>query len=110
MKNGYFGALMFQEIEFFEHLRYNFKTSWPPTILIFKIEFIAKNTPISTIKTRSKVLWSFENHHKNRHNNLPQKWVTKIHHKKLSQKRRPLISVHRSSARLQADAELKICL
>ena len=27
LKNGHFGALIFQEIEFFEHLKYNFKTS-----------------------------------------------------------------------------------
>ena len=26
LKNGYFGALIFQEIKFFEHLKYNFKT------------------------------------------------------------------------------------
>ena len=30
LKNWYFGALIFQEIEFFDHLKYNFKTSWPP--------------------------------------------------------------------------------
>ena len=34
MKNGYFGALIFQEIEFFEHLKYNFKTSWPQKITL----------------------------------------------------------------------------
>jgi hypothetical protein len=27
LKNGYFGALIFQDIAFFEHLKYNFKTS-----------------------------------------------------------------------------------
>ena len=27
LKNGSFGALIFQEIEFSEHLKYNFKTS-----------------------------------------------------------------------------------
>ena len=27
LDNGYFGALIFQEIAFFEHLKYNFKTS-----------------------------------------------------------------------------------
>jgi hypothetical protein len=27
LKNGYFGALIFHEIEIFEHLKYNFKTS-----------------------------------------------------------------------------------
>ena len=27
LKNGYFGDLIFQEIEFFEHVKYNFKTS-----------------------------------------------------------------------------------
>ena len=47
MKNGYFGALIFQEIEFFEHLKYNFKTSWPPKNSIL---FTAKITLISMIK------------------------------------------------------------
>ena len=32
----YIGALIFQEIEFFEHLKYNFKTSWPQKISICK--------------------------------------------------------------------------
>ena len=50
LKNGYFGALIFQEIEFFEHLKYNFKTSWPPKISIFKEKFTAKMTLISMIK------------------------------------------------------------
>ena len=50
MKNGYFGALIFQEIDFFEHLKYNFKTSWPPKILIFIKDFTAKITLISMIK------------------------------------------------------------
>ena len=27
---GYFGALKFQELEFFDHSKYNLKTSWPP--------------------------------------------------------------------------------
>jgi hypothetical protein len=50
LKNGYFGALIFQEIEFFEHLKYNSKTSWPQRISIFKILFTAKITLISMIK------------------------------------------------------------
>ena len=50
MKNGYFGALIFQEIEFFEHLKYNFRTSWPPKISIFKKKLTQKNTLISIIK------------------------------------------------------------
>ena len=45
-----FGALIFQEIEFFEHLKYNFKTSWPEEISIFKILFTTKITLISMIK------------------------------------------------------------
>ena len=48
MKNGYFGALLFQEIEFFEHLKYNFKTSWPQKISILK-KNSAKITLISMI-------------------------------------------------------------
>ena len=47
---GYFGALIFQEIEFFEHLTYNFKTSWPQTISIFKISFTVKIILISMIR------------------------------------------------------------
>ena len=50
LKNGYFGALIFQEIEFFEHLKYNFKTSWPQKISIFKKHFTAKITLILMIK------------------------------------------------------------
>ena len=34
LKNGYFGDIIFQEIEFFEHLKCNFKTLWPPKISI----------------------------------------------------------------------------
>ena len=50
LRNRYFGALIFQEIEFFEHLKYNFKTSWPQKISIFKKLFTAKITLISMIK------------------------------------------------------------
>ena len=50
MKNEYFGALIFQEIEFFEHLKYNFKTSYTQKMSIHKILFTAKITPISMIK------------------------------------------------------------
>ncbi len=50
LKNEYFGGLIFQEIEFFEHLKYNFKTSWPQKISIFKISFTAKNTLTLTIE------------------------------------------------------------
>jgi hypothetical protein len=50
LKNGHFGALIVQEIDFFEHLKYNFKTSWPPKISIFKKYFAAKITLISMIK------------------------------------------------------------
>ena len=50
LKNGFVSALIFQEIDFFEHLKYNFKTSWAKKILIFKIEFTAKVTLISIIK------------------------------------------------------------
>ena len=50
MKNGYFGALIFQDIEFFEHLMYNFKTSWPQKISISKKHFTVKITLILTIK------------------------------------------------------------
>ena len=39
-----------QEIDFFEHLKYNFKTSWPPKISIFKKHFTAKITLILMIK------------------------------------------------------------
>ena len=56
LKNGYFGALIFQEIEFFEHLKYNFKTSWPQKISIFKKHFTAKITLILMIK---KMLLTF---------------------------------------------------
>ena len=51
LKNGYFGALIFKEIEYFEHLKYNFKTSWPPKFLIFKKYFTVKITLISMIKS-----------------------------------------------------------
>ena len=47
MKNGYFGALIFQEIEFFEHLKYNFKTSWPPNISNFQKKICRKNDSYS---------------------------------------------------------------
>ena len=50
LKNGYFGPPIFQEIEFFEHLKYNFKTSWLQKISIFKKHFNAKITLISMIK------------------------------------------------------------
>ena len=50
LKNGYFGAIIFQEIEFFEHLKCNFKTSWPQKISIFKKHFTAKITLILMIK------------------------------------------------------------
>ncbi len=50
LKNGYFGAIIFQEIEFFEHLKCNFKTSWPPKISIFKKHFTSKITLILMIK------------------------------------------------------------
>ena len=49
LKNGYFGAIIFQEIEFFEHLKCNFKTSWAQNISIFKKHFTAKITLISMI-------------------------------------------------------------
>ena len=47
---GYFGALIFQEIEFFEHLKYNFKTSWPQKISTFIKDFTVKITLILMIK------------------------------------------------------------
>ena len=50
MKNGYFGAIICQEIEFFEHLKCNFKNSWPSKISIFKKHFAAKITLILMIK------------------------------------------------------------
>ena len=50
LKNGSFGALIFQEIEFFEHLKYTFKTSWPQKISIFKEHITAKITLILMIK------------------------------------------------------------
>ena len=50
LKNEYFGALIFQDIEFFEHVKYSFKTSWPPKISIFKKHFTAKITLILKIK------------------------------------------------------------
>ena len=50
MKNGYFAALIFQEIEFFEHVKYNFKTSWPLKISIFKKKFTINITLILMIK------------------------------------------------------------
>ena len=37
LKNGIIGAPIFQEIWFFEHLRYNFKTSWPQKIQFSKL-------------------------------------------------------------------------
>ena len=48
--NGCFGAIIFQEIEFFEHLKCNFKTSWPQKISIFKKHFTAKITLVLMIK------------------------------------------------------------
>jgi hypothetical protein len=42
LKNGYFGALIFQEIELIEHLKYNFKTSWPQKISILKFYLLQK--------------------------------------------------------------------
>ena len=50
MKNGYFGAIIFQEIEFFEPLKCHFKTLWPQKISIFKKDFAAKITLISMIE------------------------------------------------------------
>ena len=50
LKNGYSGAIIFQEIEFFEHLKCNFKISWPQKISIFKKHFTAKITLILMIK------------------------------------------------------------
>ena len=50
LKNGYFGAIIFQEIEFYEHLKCNFKTSWPQKISINKKHFAAKITLILMIK------------------------------------------------------------
>ena len=50
MKNGYFGVITFQKIEFFEHLKCNFKTSRPQKISIFKKHFTAKITLILMIK------------------------------------------------------------
>ena len=34
---GYFGALIFEELKFFDPKKYNCKTSWPQKISIFKI-------------------------------------------------------------------------
>ena len=42
--------LIFQEIEFFEHVQFNFKNSWPEKISVLKIAFAAKITLISMIK------------------------------------------------------------
>ena len=50
LKNIYFGALIFQELEFFEHLQCNFKISWPRKISIFKKHCTAKFTLISMIE------------------------------------------------------------
>ena len=52
IKNRYFGALIFQKIWFFKHLIYNFKTSWPQKISIFKKDFNVKITLILMIKKR----------------------------------------------------------
>ena len=57
----YFGALIFQEIKFFEHLKYNFETSWPPKIWIFKKHFTAKITPILMIKKIPQTFLDVEN-------------------------------------------------
>jgi len=43
LKNEYFDALIFQEIEVFEHFKYNFRTSWQQKISIFKKQFNCKN-------------------------------------------------------------------
>jgi hypothetical protein len=48
--DGYFGALILQESEFFEHLKYNFKSSGPPKISIFKKHFTSKITLILMVK------------------------------------------------------------
>ena len=61
MKNGYFGAITFQEIGFFEHLKCNFKTSWPQKISIFKKHFTAKITLILIIKKMSQTFMDVEN-------------------------------------------------
>ena len=50
MKNGYVGDLIFQEIEFFEHVQFNFKNSWPEKISVLKIAFAAKITLTAMIK------------------------------------------------------------
>ena len=52
IKNRYFGALIFQKNLVFEHLIYNFKTSWPRKISIFKKDFTVKITLILMIKKR----------------------------------------------------------
>ena len=43
LKNGFVSALIFQEIDFFEHLKYNFKTSWPQKDFNFQKIFYHKN-------------------------------------------------------------------
>ena len=48
MKNGYFVALIFQEIEFFGHLEYNFKTD-PKKFRFSKLNLPKKTTLISMI-------------------------------------------------------------
>jgi hypothetical protein len=50
LKNGYFGEIIFQEIDFFEHLKCNFKSSWPQKISIFKKHFTGKIILILMIK------------------------------------------------------------
>ena len=57
----YSGALIFQEIKFFEHLKYNFETSWPQKIWIFKKHFTAKITLILIIKKMPQTFLDVEN-------------------------------------------------
>ena len=64
-KFRYFGALIFQEWEFFDHLKYNFNTSWPQKISIFKILFdtifninlMIKKGPYLFPSLKSKLFW-----------------------------------------------------
>ena len=63
LKNGYFGALIFQEIEFFVHLKYNFKTSWPQKISkdsakITLISMITKMPLILMLKSKLVMTYS----------------------------------------------------
>jgi hypothetical protein len=61
LKNEYFDALIFQEIEFFEHFKYNFRTSWPPKISIFKKQFNRKITLLLMIKELPLTFLDVEN-------------------------------------------------